>query len=97
MEAEDFHGNIARSPIQHVRIGANEGSGSDRDRGLSWSPPNPTPDDSISITITGAGIGGTLHWGINGWQQPNAVYRPPVRCCGVILFPGAQHNERSDR
>lgn len=79
VEAEDLHGNIARSPIQHVWIGENSGGS---EGGLSWSPLNPTPDDSITISINGAGIGATLHWGVNGWQQPNAVYRP----AGTILW-----------
>lgn len=74
VEAEDLYGNIARSPVQHVWIGANEGSGSSG--GLSWTPLNPTPDDSITISIDGAGIGATLHWAVNGWQQPDVVYRP---------------------
>lgn len=74
VEAEDVHGNIARSPIQQVWIG--EYSGGAAGGGLSWTPLNPAPDDSITISITGAGIAATLHWGVNGWQQPNAVYRP---------------------
>ncbi|MDD3095828.1 MAG: T9SS type A sorting domain-containing protein [Candidatus Neomarinimicrobiota bacterium] len=75
IEAEDLHGNVARSVIQHVWIGEYNGGGSSGS-GLSWSPLNPAPDDSITISIEGAGMGATLHWGVNQWQQPIPAYRP---------------------
>jgi hypothetical protein len=75
VEAEDNDGNIAKSPIQHVWIGQSYSSGGGS-QGLSWSPVNPTPDDTITLTIDGVGQGATLHWGVNNWKQPIAVYRP---------------------
>jgi len=90
VEAEDSNGNIARSPIQHVWIGANTGGGGGGTGNpmLSWFPSSPKKDDSIRITISGATQHGKLHWGVNNngsnWQQPNQVYFP----ANSILFNG---------
>ncbi|NUN70655.1 MAG: T9SS type A sorting domain-containing protein [Bacteroidetes bacterium] len=90
VEAEDSSGNIARSPIQHVWVGANTGGGGGGTGNpkLTWFPLAPKKDDSIRITITGAVQNGKLHWGVNNtgsnWQAPNAVYHP----AGSVLFNG---------
>ncbi|MFZ4622294.1 MAG: hypothetical protein ACOYNS_17160, partial [Bacteroidota bacterium] len=92
VESEDSSGNIARSPIQHVWIGANSGSiggGGSGNPKLSWSPSVPTKNDSIKITITGAVQNAKLHWGVNNiggtWMQPNPVYFPQ----NSVLFNGS--------
>jgi hypothetical protein len=79
VEAVDSLGNIARSPIQHVWVGANtSGGGEGGTPTVSWLPANPTINDSITITVTNATQGAKLHWGINNvgssWQSPNNVY-----------------------
>jgi hypothetical protein len=77
VEMVDTHGNIFKSPIQHVYVGA---SNSGAQPGVSWTPLNPTCNDIITITETNVTNGAKLHWGVNGnnslWQTPNAVYWP---------------------
>jgi hypothetical protein len=81
VEAQDVHGNLSRSPIQHVWVGAGGGSGG---TGVTWSPTAPTADDSITITVGGVTQPARLHWGVNGWQLPIAAYRP----AGTTLHNG---------
>ncbi|MFY8033576.1 MAG: hypothetical protein ACOVMN_03595, partial [Flexibacteraceae bacterium] len=50
--------------------------------GISWVPQNPGLNDTITIRIGNAGRGARLHWGVNGWQLSNPLYRP----AGTQLF-----------
>lgn len=91
VEAEDNNGNIGRSPIQHVWVGANSGSGGGGGSGnpkVMWTPFSPKRNDTVRITVTGATKNAKLHWGVNNagsnWQQPNALYLP----AGSVLFNG---------
>jgi hypothetical protein len=91
VEAVDNHGNIAKSPIQHVWVGANSGGGGGGGGGtstVSWMPTSPTVDDSITITVTHVSQGAKFHWGVNNtgssWVQPNGVYWTT----GSFLFGG---------
>ncbi len=88
VEAIDSLGNIARSPIQHVWVGANTGGGGGGGgtTTVSWLPASPSVNDTITITVTNVSQGAKLHWGVNNignsWQTPNSVYWPP----GTVLF-----------
>jgi len=69
VEATDNRGNISRSVIQHVYIGASSG-------GViagEWQPVE--PDKNAVITIW-ANQPGKLHWGVNNWNMPHSVYWP---------------------
>lgn len=44
--------------------------------GVSWVPLNPSKNDVITISVGGVSQGGKVHWGVNGWQQPNNAYWP---------------------
>jgi hypothetical protein len=82
VEAVDAHGNVGRSPIQHVWVGpASTGGGS----GVSWAPPSPAIGDSIRITVAGTTAPAHLHWGVDGWALPSAAYRP----AGSTLYGGS--------
>lgn len=81
VEATDVHGNLGRSPIQHVWVGATGGTGT---TGVSWTPLTPASSDSIRITVGGATQAASLHWGVNAWTLPATAYRPP----GTTLFNG---------
>ena len=69
--AVDGAGNAAASPIRHVWVGSSGGTGPG---GLLYYPLAPTLHDAITAV---AGRAGALHWGINGWTTPPAVYWPP--------------------
>lgn len=57
--------------------GGGGGGGGGNDFGtVSWSPTTPGANDMITITIADAPTGAVLHWGVNGWTQPNNVYWP---------------------
>jgi PKD repeat protein len=43
---------------------------------VEYTPENPTHGDYVSITVEGVTQGAWLHWGINGWQQPDMAYWP---------------------
>lgn len=43
---------------------------------VNWTPTTPGANDMITITIENAPTGAVLHWGVNGWSQPNNVYWP---------------------
>jgi len=86
IEAVDSNNNIARSPIQHCKIGTN--SGGTTNSGVSWTPQNPTKNDTITVIVAGSSQGAKLHWGVNNnnslWQTPHSVYWIP----GTNLFNG---------
>ncbi len=71
VHATDLLGNTARSPIMHVVVG--ELGSADSGDDAPWDPLNPTTDDVITIFADGPGH---LHWGVNGWQQPDEEYWP---------------------
>lgn len=103
IEATDIHGNVTKSNIEHVWVGANNslandwancdtsitgynpgGGGGGTNPGVSWSPVSPSSQDTITIVVNGATQGAQLHWGVNGWQLVNTVYRP----AGTSLWNG---------
>lgn len=89
VEAVDGQGNIGRSPIRHVWVGAStSGGGGGGTATVNWAAQNPTVNDPITITVTKATQGAKLHWGINysgsTWLQPNSAYWPP----NTVLFGG---------
>ncbi|MCX6266632.1 MAG: hypothetical protein NTW16_04650, partial [Bacteroidetes bacterium] len=85
VEATDQHGNVTKTPIQHVYVGPTNTGGTS---GVNWTPANPTLNDVITITETEVTKGAKLHWGVNAvgnaWQSPNAAYWP----AGSALFNG---------
>lgn len=85
VEAVDANGNITKSAIKHVWVGAESGGGGGGTGVVSWLPVNPTKNDTITITVQST-LGGKLHWGVNNsgsnWQTPNQVYWTP----GTALF-----------
>ena len=85
VEATDQHGNVTKTPIQHVYVGPTNTGGNS---GVSWTPASPTFNDVITITETGVTQGAKLHWGVNAagssWQMPNGSYWP----AGSVLFNG---------
>lgn len=83
VEAVDGHGNVTKTPIQHVYVGASNPGGSPN--GIYWVPIYPTTHDSIHIHVPNPVTTGLLHWGVNGWSQPHAVYWPS----GSSLFQGS--------
>ncbi len=83
VEAVDGNGNVSRSPIRHVWVGAS-GTGGGGGTGVSWTPTDPTPDDFITVTVAGSSLGASLHWGVNGWALPIPAYRP----AGTVLWQG---------
>ena len=62
VEATDKKGNIGKSPIQHVWVGA--ASTGTTTSSVTWTPQNPTKNDTITITITGANTGRQTTLGI---------------------------------
>ncbi len=47
--------------------------------GVSWIPQDPTQNDMVTVFVKGDASMSSesrLHWGVNGWQQPIADYRP---------------------
>ncbi|MCX6304708.1 MAG: hypothetical protein NT040_07055 [Bacteroidetes bacterium] len=85
VEAADQHGNITKTPIQHVYVGPVNTGGTS---GVSWLPAYPGPNDTITITETGITQGAKLHWGVNAignaWLSPIPAYWP----AGSVLFNG---------
>lgn len=92
IEANDNQGNVAKSEIEHVWVGSANtlsatwancdtsitggNGGGTVTPGVSWLPFQPTSQDTITITVGGATQGAQLHWGVNSWLLPNAIYRP---------------------
>lgn len=82
VEAVDLQGNTTSTPIQHVYVGgSNPGGGMN---GIYWTPTYPTIHDTVTIHVPNPDTTALLHWGVNGWTQPNAVYWP----IGSTLFQG---------
>ncbi len=67
--AVDKYGNENRSELLHVYVGDAGASGPD----LVVEPGTPSASDAITITSNRPG---TLHWGVNSWTVPHAVYWP---------------------
>ena len=86
VEVTDIKGNITKTAIQHVYIGASNTGGNDE--GVQWSPSYPTLNDTITITVNNATQGAFFHWGVNNngstWQQAHNAYWPT----GSSLFNG---------
>ncbi|HNX89765.1 MAG TPA: starch-binding protein [Paludibacteraceae bacterium] len=75
VEAVDTKGNVYKSPIQHVYVGTGDGqtpSGGD----VSWTPASPNATETIIVSCKNATAASKLHWGVNTWSAPNAVYQP---------------------
>jgi len=89
VEAEDTHGNVFKTPIQHVYIGTYNPGGTGGDYSVSWEPQEPDENDIITITIANPTSAPILHWGLNNqggnWQTPDNVYWPT----GTYLFNGS--------
>jgi hypothetical protein len=83
IEAVDQHGNITKTPIQHVYVGSSNPGGSAN--GIYWQPSYPTINDTITVHVPNPTTTGQMHWGVNGWQQVNNVYWP----AGSTLFNGS--------
>lgn len=81
VEAIDSNNNLARSPIQHVWVGLNNGGGA---YSVSWLPLLPSNQDTILISVTNVFQAAKLHWGVNNWQTPNSIYWPE----GSYLYNG---------
>jgi hypothetical protein len=73
IEATDILGNVYKTPIQHVYVGANSPGGQGN---ISWTPEEPDNEDVITIVIENATQGAKLHWGVNGFNEPVAAYWP---------------------
>lgn len=74
IEAVDYDGNVKKSPIYHVYVGDETGGGGGGYGDVSWEPTEPENSDEITITVSNTSIGGYVHWGVNGFQQPANVY-----------------------
>ena len=66
--AIDNFGNRSESTLNHVYVG-NKMSEIQK----PYLPLNPTKDDVITFT---SNLPGTLHWGVNGWNEPAEIYWP---------------------
>ncbi len=82
VEAMDNQGNVFKTPIQHVYVGASNAGGSPN--GVYWTPSNPTVNDVITVHVPNPSTSGKLHWGVDGWNQVDNVYWPN----GSVLFQG---------
>ncbi len=85
VESSDTEGNLARSLIQYVWVGANTSSGGSGGGGgnpvnasISFLPENPSQEDTLIIIISGTEQEAMLHWGVNNsgniWETPNESY-----------------------
>ncbi|HEY3444811.1 MAG TPA: MYXO-CTERM sorting domain-containing protein [Myxococcales bacterium] len=74
--ATDSKGQVARSPIQHVYVGAGTGTPSGK---VGWSPSQPTRSDAVTLW---APKPGKLHWGVDGWKLPPQSLQP----AGTVSF-----------
>ena len=77
VEAEDAAGNVARSPVLHVYVGASQAGGGGGARpdpdGVQWAPEALCPGETLTVRYPGEGH---LHWGIDGWRAPPEAYWP---------------------
>jgi hypothetical protein len=67
--ATDQHNNASSSIVQHVYVGRGETPAS----GFGYTPATPSAASEIVLYSPRPG---KLHWGVNGWKQPIAPYRP---------------------
>jgi len=97
VEAVDTKGNVYKSPIQHVYVGASNGGGG-TSTDVNWTPTTPTTANTITITSKVATAASYLHWGVNAngatWSIPNAAYQPAgtVAVTGAVETPFTQVN-----
>ncbi len=98
VEAVDNHGNTTKTAIQHVYVGTDSPGGGTAT--VSWLPEEPANNDVITIIVENATQGAKLHWGVNGFNPPNAAYWPegtaPVNGTGPavetpFIGPNAQN------
>jgi len=74
VEAVDAHGNVRRSPIQHVWVGDGSGSGGGGDA-VTTTPDPPVAGTPVSVSYdpSGGPLGGSasvfIHVGFNGWND----------------------------
>jgi hypothetical protein len=73
VEAVDHHGNVKKSPIQHVWVGEYHSGGGGEDY-VFWEPTEPAVEDTLRIWYGQDGMLFNadplyLHHGINGWQS----------------------------
>ncbi len=71
VEATDTHGNIRKSPIQHVYVGT--GGGTTPTTSVTYTPTNPVAGQSMTVTYGNAGTLYSaaqlkIHLGQNTWQ-----------------------------
>ena len=77
VESVDSRGNLARSPIHHVWVGAGTTGGGGGGGGsvVTLAPTQPVAGQALSVTYDPAGRplaaapAVFLHWGINNWSQ----------------------------
>ncbi|MFO0832268.1 MAG: carbohydrate-binding protein [Phycisphaerales bacterium] len=97
VEAADTLGNLQKSPIHHVYVGAGGGGGGGGAT-VTLSPAQPVAGQPVTITYNPAGRplaaapGVCLHWGINNWT--NVPTDPPMVSAGgawqiTLTVPGA--------
>ncbi len=85
VEAEDVHGHIKRSPIQHVWVGSGDGGG-DPSEAVWWEPAEPQAGQAMTVWYDPVGrpldsaAEVLIHRGVNGWQQ--VVDEPMQRAAG---------------
>lgn len=78
VQVTDARGNVARSVIQHVWVGASEGvepGGEPGDpEGVHWTPSRPWQGAPLTVFSPDPGW---LHWGVDGWRRPDEALWPP--------------------
>ena len=79
VEATDSRGNIAKSPIQHVYVGASSAvtpGGHDLPSYIQISPAEPTINDEITVELLNSTAATVFHWGVNDFTKPIQEYLP---------------------
>jgi glycosidase/endonuclease/exonuclease/phosphatase family metal-dependent hydrolase len=79
VEATDGRGNVQKTAIHHVYVGNTNSGPGPNPTGVAWTPTLPRADQTIVVSSPKAG---KLHWGVNGWNAPDASYRP----AGTTVF-----------
>jgi hypothetical protein len=69
--AVDGAGNASHSAVRHTWVGSSGGTGPGA---LDYYPLSPTLYDVVTVRSE---RDGNLHWGVNGWIRPPALYWPP--------------------